>query len=126
MGYTLESEFNMLEHKKTFPHYLEVVMFSDGRVEYAVPSHQEKLIAIACRQMGVTREELYSMVPPDYYFDVIPWLCSMTGCISLWTDSYMKSDKDDMTHEQLSALKELKALGIYEGVIQNKAKTEAY
>lgn len=113
--YDLYSEFDIEQHAKHYPHYLEVVMFPDGKVEYAVPSHQEKLISIACEKLNVGRQELFDMCPPEYYFDVIEWLCDITGCISIWTQGIMTSGKNDMTEAQIEMLKKLKQAGVYEG-----------
>lgn len=113
--YDLYCDFDVKLHSAKYPHYLEVVMFPDGKVEYAVPSHQEKLIKISCDKLGVSREELYAMIPREYYCDVITWLCNVTGCISIWTDRYETSDTDPVTDSQKKMLKELKMYGVYEG-----------
>lgn len=41
MSYTVYSEFDIEHHKKTFIHYLEVVIDGNGKIMYAVPSHQK-------------------------------------------------------------------------------------
>lgn len=41
----LNGPFDIETHKKTFKNYLEVIILENGRIVYAVPSHQEKLIA---------------------------------------------------------------------------------
>lgn len=69
MAYNLYSEFDIEQHEKTFAHYLEVVIDENGRIMYAVPSHQEKQITLACEKLNVTREELNSMCPEEYYLD---------------------------------------------------------
>lgn len=48
MAYDIYCAFDLEKHKQTYVQYLEVVILEDGTVEYAVPSHQEKLIALAC------------------------------------------------------------------------------
>lgn len=58
MSYTVYSDFDIDQHKKTFIHYLEVVIDENGKIMYAVPSHQEKIISLACEKLNVTREEL--------------------------------------------------------------------
>ena len=45
MAYDIYCAFDLEKHKQTYVQYLEVVILEDGTVEYAVPSHQEKLIA---------------------------------------------------------------------------------
>ena len=42
----LLSPFDINTHKETFISYLEVVISPEGVVEYAVPSHSEKLVEI--------------------------------------------------------------------------------
>ena len=44
--YDLHSPFDLQKHMETYINYLEVVIFPDGHIEYAVPSHQEKLIRV--------------------------------------------------------------------------------
>lgn len=63
------SEFDLSKRQKTYVNYLEVIVNSSGKVMYAVPSHQEKLVSIAMEYLGVSREELWGMCPPDYYFE---------------------------------------------------------
>lgn len=46
MAYDIYCAFDLEKHKQTYVQYLEVVILEDGTVEYAVPSHQEKLIAL--------------------------------------------------------------------------------
>ena len=53
MAYDIYCAFDLEKHKQTYVQYLEVVILEDGTVEYAVPSHQEKLIEIgraSCRE----------------------------------------------------------------------------
>lgn len=113
--YNLESKFDMEQHKKHYIHYLEVILFPDGHIEYAVPSHQEKLIAICCEQLRVSRDTLFEMCPQEYYCDVIVWMCNISGCVSVWTDGIMKSDCNPLTNAQWTALQKMKEIGIYEG-----------
>ena len=113
--YDLYCEFDIEKHKQTYIHYLEVIMFPDGHIEYAVPSHQEKLIAVACEQLNVSREELFDMCPDDYFFDVLVWLCNITQCVSIWTNGFTMSDIIELTGAQKEMLEQLKEAGIYEG-----------
>lgn len=115
--YSLESNFDMEKHKQTYIHYLEVVIFPDGHVEYAVPSHQEKLISICMEELKISRETLYDMCPEEYYFDFMVWMCNLCKCIVVWTDFYKKSDKHALTNAQWNTLNQLKTMGIYEGEI---------
>lgn len=46
----LNSPFQINLHKSTFTNYLEVIIHLDGKIVYAVPSHQMKLFIIYSRQ----------------------------------------------------------------------------
>ena len=109
----LRGKFDIETHKEAFVNYLEVVIREDGTVEYAVPSHQEKLIKIAIEKLGVTRKQLYDMCPNEYMFDVIKWLCKITNCVSVWNDFYI----GDLNIAQRGALLKLKCHGLYGGKI---------
>lgn len=109
--YGLHSEFNVLKHKATFVNYLEVLIEPNGHVLYAVPSHQELAIALACKSKGWTREQLNNACPQEYYFDFLKWVLSLTGCVSVWNDFYIGTLND----AQRESLEEMKYAGIYRG-----------
>ena len=107
--YNLYGKFDIEKHAKTFPHYLEVVIFPDGKVEYAVPSHQEKLISIARKKKRMSRQEYLDSVPREFYFDFLNYLLRDTGCISVWNCGYAAAA---MTKEQEETLKLLTTKGL--------------
>ena len=118
----LHSPFNMEIHKKTFVHYLEVVILEDGTIEYAVPSHSKKLEKMVCKKYGFEWKYDYlgSIELCEYYrkelmfkVDWLDWLLAESGCISVWTDRYIGNPNE----KQLAKLKELKDYGLYEGEI---------
>lgn len=113
--YNLESNFNIEQHKKHFVNYLEVILFPDGHIEYAIPSHQEKLIAICREKLHVTRDQLDNMCPEEYYCNFITWLCNMSECVSIWNDFIIKPNTIPLTRAQIAALKQLKEHGLYRG-----------
>lgn len=110
----LHGAFDLETHKKTFINYLEVVISEEGTVMYAVPSHQEKLISIACEKLGVSRQELNDLCPREYYFDFLFWLCKITGCVSLWNE-YMIGTANE---EQKQTVQVLMDEGLYRGTIK--------
>lgn len=114
MAYDLYSEFDMEMHSKTFVRYLEVVIDPDGKVMYAVPSHQEKCIALACGKLGVTRNELKAMCPREFYFDFLKWLCKVSGAIAVWNDY---CEYWEPTVKQIGKLRQLKMAGLYTGPV---------
>lgn len=112
MEYSVYSDFDIEQHKKTFVNYLEVVIDENGIIMYAVPSHQEKLIKIACEKLNVTRGELNAMCPEEYYFDFITWLCKVSGACAAWN---YHIEKYRLTEQQIKAIKALKDNGLYHG-----------
>lgn len=119
MSYTVHSDFDMEQHKKTFIHYLEVVIDENGKIMYAVPSHQEKLIALACEKLNITREELNAMCPQEYYCDFMTFLCKISGACAVW-ERFIKVDR--LTEKQVKALKMLKDSGLYLGEIPKEGE----
>lgn len=81
--YTVYSPFDLEQHKNTFINYLEVVVKENGEIEYAVPSHIEKLIALSKE----SREELMEMMPLTAA--PIEWLAEHTHCINVWNNFYV-------------------------------------
>ena len=79
----LHSPFDIDIHKAVFTNYLEVIILADGTVEYAVPSHQEKLILLGMEKTGLNRDEFYNSCPREYWFDVLTWLTMKTGAIAV-------------------------------------------
>ena len=110
----LHSEFSIERHKEAFKNYLEVVIDEDGTVMYAVPSHQEKMIEIACKKLNVTRDELKNICPEEYYLDFILWLSKVSGSCSVWTNYVIGYS---FTEKQISKLQELQNEGLYWGAI---------
>ena len=109
--YDLHSEFDIQKHKETFVNYLEVLIEPNGHVLYAVPSHQELAIKLACKAKGWTRKELNDACPPEMYFDFLKWVLSLTKCVSVWNDFYM----GELNDAQRETLSEMKREGIYRG-----------
>lgn len=120
--YGLHSRFDIELHKKAFPHYLEVIIDADGVVMYAVPSHQEKLIAVACDRLGVTRGELNALCPGEYYGDFMRWLCLLTGAMSVWNNW---CEYGNPTVKQIGTLRRLKMEGLYQGPIPSYLDCDA-
>ena len=118
MPYTVYSDFDIDQHKKTFIHYLEVVIDENGKIMYAVLSHQEKLISLACEKPNVTREELNAMCPQEYYYDFTDWLCKMSGACAVW-ENFIQCDNP--TKPQIRALQMLKENGLYLGEIPKES-----
>lgn len=115
-GYGIHSKFDIQKHKATFTGYLEVIIDKNGTVMYAVPSHQEKAIALAEAKLGKTRKEISDMCPREFYFDYLNWLLSLTGAIAVWSESI---SAPAITTKRVAALRALKLNGLYKGKIPN-------
>lgn len=113
-AYDLHSDFDTAKHKETYINYLEVVIMPNGKVSYAVPSHQAKLESIACHKFEIDREGLLNMCPRERWLDYNEWLIEVTGCISVWTEFYLGKANS----YQLEKLEELKENGIYLGSLK--------
>lgn len=106
----LAGPFDISIHKKTFIHYLEVIIKPDGTVEYAVPSHMMKLASI----YGKPMDQIFEEYQNDHSgMDPHEWLCNKTKCISVWVEGYTGKANPD----QKRALWFLHYNGLYEGVI---------
>ena len=117
MKYDLHSEFNMEMHKKTYVHYLEVIIDPDGVIHYAVPSHQEYLIAECMKKMNWSRQELSDACPKEYYGDFVTWLCKISGCVSVWENFIQFWEINDA---QFNVLMELQKEDLYLGNMPEK------
>lgn len=112
--YSVYSKFDLEKHKARYINYLEVVVLPDGSVEYAVPSHQEKMIDLACRKLKVSRQELSDMCPREYYFDFLLWLSMMSGGMAVWTYRCFCAEP---TKAQIATIRRMKIAGVYKGTI---------
>lgn len=111
----LHGAFDIELHKKTFIDYLEVVISPEGKIEYAVPSHSEKLLQVYMKKndladRGVALNNLAKLCG---LFGYIEALSKVTGYISVWNRDYIAGCK--LTQKQLAKLRELKICGLYKG-----------
>lgn len=113
----LHSPFNIETHKNTFVSYLEVVISPEGEVEYAVPSHSEKLVEIFANQKGLDIQEakqyILETTANNGFMSIVDFLTGVTGYISVWFNGYVSEDPP--TKQQLDKLKELFDAGVYNG-----------
>ena len=112
--YDVYCDFDLEKHKDTYVNYLEVMIDKDGKILYAVPSHQEKAIAMACEAKGINRAELEKMCPKEYYFDFLTWLLMQSGAMAVWNTYYQCYN---VTRAQYASLRRLKLAGVYKGTL---------
>lgn len=109
----MTSKFDVDEHIKNYPFYTEVIIFPDGNVEYAIPSHQEKLCQVLSEMKDWTRQEVIDNTPKEYYFDWMKWLLNETGCISVWYDFILTPEEvTDAQTKTIAMLIQKKAIKI--------------
>lgn len=85
--------FNKMEFKKVsidefvanhkHINYCEAIIYPDGYITYAVPSHQQSLIKIT----NLSMDELENLMPMTA--GSIEWLTDYTRCIPVWYAGYM-------------------------------------
>lgn len=107
--------FDITRHK-SIPHLsLEVMIAPDGTISYALPSHQEFLIAEAMVRNGWTRQELMDACPKEYYGNFMNWLIPQSGgFVPVWDVGVLEYP---LTKKQVGALRQLKMAGLYRGFI---------
>lgn len=80
------------EFLKTYKHirYFECIMYPDGTLEEARPSHTYKLCEIYDNTK--TLQEIEELIPLS--ISPIEWLLNKTGCIALWYQSIMIDERN--------------------------------
>lgn len=120
MEYDIYSELDIKQHQKKYENYLEVLISEDGKIMYAVPSHQEKAVELACRKLEITREELAAMCPKEFYFDYLRWLLIVSGAVAIWNKGCMAPAP---TKKQVASIRRLKMAGPYRGAVPMISET---
>ena len=92
-------------HDKT--NYCEALLFPDGTIMDARPSHTEALIREACKMYHTTKKELFNTMPS--YVGVIHYLVEYTNIVTIW---YEFCIADNITDAQMESLKLLQDNGI--------------
>ena len=80
----LYEPFDIKKHVANFICYCEVVIWPDGKIEYAVPSHQQKLIDCYAQIEGISHEEAYQQCKDDW--SLYDSLMKKTGICQIWYD----------------------------------------
>lgn len=91
--------------------YCEIVISPTGDIEYAIPSHLYKMMAIT----GKDKNELDEMIPEKAA--PLPWLVEYTGYGAVWYDYVMLPKQ--YTCEQISTLVDLMSCGVMVNYIQD-------
>ena len=115
--YDIYCDFDIEKHKQTYVNYLEVLILADGKIVYAIPSHQMKAQELCCKKLGVSLQELGVMCPKDYYCNYLTWLLNICGAVSVWNDFY-RTGELGLNAKQRSKLEQLKLNGLFKGTIR--------
>ena len=81
----LHNPFDIDIHNSIFTNYCEVIIQPNGLIEYAVPSHQEKLVSVAAHKLNCSHLEVWK----DHLAvnaDCIDTLQAITGCVVVYTN----------------------------------------
>lgn len=62
--------------------YCEAIVNDDGTVEYAIPSHSERLISKVCEHCSISRSQLESEMP--MFCDVLAYLADIGNTAVVW------------------------------------------
>jgi hypothetical protein len=95
--------FSAKVHKQVFVNYCEVIIWPNGKIEYAIPSHTEKCINEYCKLKCITREQFYEMFKNEHnYLNII---MRELGIIFIWYDSiYNANNITDAQKDAISLL----------------------
>lgn len=101
----LESPFNAELHAKTFLCYCEVIIWPDGKIEYAIPSHNEIILKAYAQAHGLTREEAIEEARLRYGYDAMFQIMKELGIIEVWYDNmHNETPLTDAQYEALAML----------------------
>lgn len=103
MQLNMNTIFDYDTHAKNFINYLEVIIFKDGHIEYAVPSHQMKLSDIYCKNHNISFDQLINLIPITESPE--EWICYNEGLISVWYEFILRPE--NISEKQKEALDKL-------------------
>lgn len=81
----------------THINYCEAIIYPDGEIEYARPSHIYHLMKIS----GHSRDELYEMMGP--FEHPLEYMLNLTSCMCVWYDFYKKPPNPSKEQEEALA-----------------------
>ena len=104
----LREPFSPRVHSKVFITYCEVIIWPDGKIEYAIPSHSEKLNLEYCKKYNIDRDDLWEHFKDDP-LSASDVMMKDLGIIFVWYEHLEHITK--LTAKQLQALQELAKYG---------------
>lgn len=80
--------------KHTHINYCEAIIYPDGDITYAAPSHQQALISITGKSMDNLFEIMAVSAAPT------EWLIDYTGCICVWFQGFKMPDGSELFYRE--------------------------
>lgn len=93
-------------HNARFKAYCEIIIFPNGTIQYAIPSHQHALLQVYADKIGYHRVDngLWELISPmDFGFE---WLLKETRCVSVWWSNIAFNTITDKQFDTLVKLSE--------------------
>ena len=99
----LKEPFDIHTHAENFICYCEVIVHPNGNIEYAVPSHERKLVEIYARVHNISVDDAMEILQRQD--DPTEFAMHDTGCIYVWYDHlYNATNLTDKQHDALKML----------------------
>lgn len=109
-SYTIDEFLKYVkENRMKFISYLEIIIDDECMIHLAIPSHQMKLIELACKKENCTKEELERMMPE--YCHANNWIISKYGFVSVWYNMYTYSARH-YNRKQMEVMRVLRINGL--------------
>ena len=86
--YDMHCDFDIEQHKKTYVNYCECIIDRNGKIHYAIPSHQGFLEILGAGENLLTRQEYVYSCPEEMYCDYLTWLLQDNECVAVWSDGW--------------------------------------
>ena len=98
------------KHEDEFRRYFEAILYPDGTIELARPSHQETLIRYFFKKEGISsKEELLERIPLSY--SINNYIVDKYKCVSIWYN-YIVYSSSGLTPIQEDILKNMEKDGL--------------
>lgn len=98
----------IINHKER--NWCEAIIFPNGYIAYAKPSHVETLLREAMEESNMNVNEIYDIMP--IYASPLNWLIDFTKCICIYYEGYLLPINSDINVEQQVSLRKLKKAGL--------------